>query len=288
MPQFDNRIFQIVLNYGTTQLTIDEGGYITASGQKFANALQDECTIQIANLQQQTRNLLATQLTPFNRDQARKSVTLSAGRVSTGLFPLYSGDIVECTPSQPPNIVLTIKSKTCQFFKNMLVAQSQNLTAPLSQITQQVASTMGLGTRFEATDKTIANYSYTGSAIKQVDKLGDAGAVDAYVDGQTLVVKDKGEPLKNETLVCSEQTGMIGIPELTEYGVRVKMLLAPTLKLGGSINLTSVLMPLLNGVYVIYKLGFEIASRDTNFYSIIEAAKYDIRAGAIGGLEGIQ
>jgi hypothetical protein len=287
MPQFDARIFSVVLSYGSTQLTLDGGLDIRASGQKFTNALQDECTITISNLMRATRDQLATQLTPFNLNQARKSIAISAGRVSTGLFLLYQGDIVECTPSQPPNITLTIKSKTCQFYKYNIVAQAQNVTAPLSQIVKNVAASMGLGTRFEATDTTVNNYSFTGAAIKQVDKIGECGVVDAFIDGQTLVVKNKGVALENEVQAIGQNTGMVGVPELTEYGVRVRCLLSPSIKLGGAIQLTSVLNPLLNGLYTIYKLGFEVCSRDTAFYHIVEASKYDIRAGAIGGIESV-
>lgn len=287
MPRFDDRIFQVVLNYGTTQLTLDGGLYLSASGQKYANALQDECTVVIANLKKETRDQLATQLTPFNYDQARKSIQLYAGRQSTGLFLLYSGDIVECTPSQPPNIMLTIKSKTAQFYKYDLVAQAQNTTAPLSQIAGGVALSMNLAAHFEATDRTIQNYSYTGSTLKQVDKLGQVGSVDAYVDGSTLVVKDRGAALKNTVLVLSKDTGMVGIPELTEYGIRVRCLLAPSVKLGGAVQLSSVLNPLIDGTYTIYKLGFEIASRDTAFYSIIEATKYPALFNAAIGVSNI-
>lgn len=288
MPQFDDRIIKVVLSYGTTQLTLGEGLYITASGQKYANAMQDECTITIANLKRETRDQLATQLTPFNMNQARKSVQLYAGRQSTGAFLLYSGDIVACTPSQPPNILLTIKSKTCQFYKYDLVAQANNVTAPLSQIAGNVASSMGLTPHFEATDRTIQNYSFTGATIKQVDALGQAGSVDAYVDGSTLVVKDRGVALTNTVLQLNQDTGMVGQPELTEYGFRALCMLTPSAKLGGAVELTSVSNPLLNGSYTIYKLGFEIASRDPAFYSVIEASKFPVPYGAAAGLGNMQ
>jgi len=276
MSQFDNRIFKVVLSYGTTELTLDGGLDITAQGQKFANALQDECTITIDNLQKETRDQLATQLTPFNMNQQRKTVQLYAGRVSTGLALVYQGDIVDCITGQPPDIRVTIKSKTCQFFKNDILAQSANVNAPLSGIAGTVAQSMGLSTKFEATDKTIANYSYTGSSIKQVNKLAESGGVDAFVDGGTLVVKNKGQALNNVSHTLSKDTGMIGVPQYTEYGVRVTCLWSPSVQLGGGLSLISELNPLLNGDYTIYKLGFNLASRDNPFYSIIEASKFPV------------
>ena len=71
----------------------------------------------------------------------------------------------------------------------------------------------------------------------------------------------------------SAQTGMIGIPELTEVGIRVRALLSNTCKIGGQIKLDCKSNPFLNDTYLIYQMGFEIASRDTPFYTIIEAAR---------------
>lgn len=274
--QFDNRIFQFILTYGTTKIILDGGLYITANGTKYANPLQDECTLLIANLKQDTRDHLLTQLTPFNLDQQRKTVSVYAGRVSTGLFLLYQGDITECTASQPPDIGLNIKSKTAQFYKMNILAQAQSITAPLSQIVNSAASSMGLTPQFQATDKQIANYNYTGSAAGQVDHIADLGSIDVYIDGTTLVCKNRGYPLNNVTHTLSSQTGLVGKPELTQYGVKATSLLAPSAKIGGKLSLTSTSNPLLNGDYTIYQMGFSIATRDVPFYTILEASKFPV------------
>lgn len=276
MSEFDDRIFRVELSYGTEQLVLDGGLHISASGTKYANSMQNDCHIKIDNLKKETRDHLGTQLTMFNYGQKRKHVKLFAGRVSTGLFLLYSGDIIECTASQPPDIQLSIKSKTCQFYKMDIISQSQNVTASASNIASGIGQSMGLPVRFEATDKTVQNYSYTGSALKQVDKLNSIGVYDAHIDNDILIVRDRGVPLRNISHVLSMQTGMIGVPELTEYGVRVKCLLTPTIKIGGQLELISLLNPFLNGKYTIYQMSFEVASRDTPFYCIIEASKYPV------------
>lgn len=274
MSLFDDRIFELELSYDQTVVTFDGKLNINATGTKFVDPTQNECTITIDNLKRDTRNQLATHLTPFNYSDKRKHVKLSAGRVSTGLFLMYEGDIVDCYPSQPPNIVLTIKSKTAQFFKNDVLAQSYAVSTPLSIISKDVAASMSLTHVFQATDRNIANYSYTGPTIKQINKLSDMGQVDAYIDDGNLVVKDRGVSLENISHSLSSETGMIGQPELTEYGVRVRCLLSPSVVLGGELDLISTSNPSLNGKYTIYRTGFQIASRDVPFYTIIEATRY--------------
>ncbi|WP_414826437.1 baseplate hub protein, partial [Yersinia pseudotuberculosis] len=82
--------------------------YISASGQKTAGSLQNECTIKIANLKQSDRNFLITETSPLNRPRRRKKIILFAGRKSYGTFKVFEGDIIGCTPSQPPDIMLTL------------------------------------------------------------------------------------------------------------------------------------------------------------------------------------
>lgn len=278
---FDDRIVKIVFTYGGNQTaTIDtsadpeNAAYIVASGTKFVDVTQNECTLQIANLSRDLRNALATNLTPFDYNQQRKSVQVWAGRKSTGMFLRYQGDIISAVPSQPPNIIMNIRSKTMQFFKNDIVAQSYAVTAPLSQIASDTAKSLGVNLRFEANDRNIANYAYSGSATGQLQRLGDLGPIDAYVDDNTLVCKNKGVALANTSCVLSKETGLIGQVELTEYGIRTRSLLSPGVVLGGTLTLDSSQNPSLNGNYTIYRTGFEIATRDVAFYDIIESTRY--------------
>ena len=126
---------------------------------------------------------------------------------------------------------------------------------------------------FEATDKQIANYSFSGATLRQVNALAEAGGVDAYLDDETLVVKDRGKPLRNRVKIIDNSTGMIGIPEATERGVSVRILFDLQTDLGGKIDLTSELNPALDGSYTIYKIDFDLASREAPWYLDIEASR---------------
>lgn len=282
MGAFDDRIFKVIFTYGETQVTIDtttgdtnNPPFITASGTMRANPLQNECSIQIANLSAELRNQLLTQLTPWNLNQERKSVQLFAGRVSTGFFLLYQGDITGCSASMPPDIILSIKSQANQWYKYDIIAQSQNVqNAAVSNIVQNAANGMGLTPRFEATDKQVSNYSYSGSRIKEIDNIAQLGSYDVYTTGNTLVCKDKGKPLAEASHTISAQTGMISTPQPTEYGARVVTLLTPGALIGGTFTLDSKINPLLNGDYTIYQYGFQIASRDAPFYTILDGTQH--------------
>lgn len=272
MPSFDPRILRIGIEVDG-QLRIYEGLWATATIQKFANPLQNEAEVKIANLSRDVRDYLLTETSPFNQSKKPKRITIEAGRESTGAARLFVGDITECTPSQPPDITLTLKAKTKQADKGLVVAVALGAQEKLSVAARGVASSLGLSLVFEAADKNIANYSFTGGALKQVAKLGEAGNVNAYVDDDRLIVKDYNAPLKETTSVLSASSGLIGIPELTEQGVKVKYLLDPKAALGGELELETEIYKAVNGKYVIYKLSYELASRDTAWYCVAECKR---------------
>lgn len=272
MNQLDPRILRVGVEIGG-RLKIYEGMNIVASGCKYANPTQNECEVRISNLDNATRDFLLTETSPFNKNRRRKLVRVEAGRRSTGTSLVFQGDITQATVSQPPDVTITLKALTGDYAKGNIVARATGAATPLRTIAQQVAADLGLVLVFEATDHQIANYSFTGGAIKQVNRLGELGRVNAFIDDGQLVVKNYNAPLKGNTRVLNLETGLIGIPEFTEQGVKARMLFDNQTRLGSGLLLRSVINPAVNGVYTVYKLNFELASRDTPFYYTAEAVR---------------
>lgn len=301
MNEIDPRIVKVSIEINGLLKTY-EGLAISATGCKYANSNQNDCEIKIANMDTVTRNYILTETSPFNKNRTPKKIILEVGRKSTGTFQLFTGDITSVTPSpassktkgtndnsdgankgggkgaaassaQPPDITITIRALTSDYLKGDIISTSQAGQAKLSQISQQVANELGLSLNYQAKERTIANYSFTGGKLNQVKKLNDFGYIDAYVDDGTLVVKDVNVPLNGRVRKLDLSSGMIGIPEITEQGVKVKFLLDNQTTLGGSLEITSQLNPAANGTYTIYKLSFDLASRDTPFYFIAEGQR---------------
>lgn len=272
--ELDPRILRVGIEVAG-KIKFYDGLHITASGTKYANPNQDECEVKISNLDKETHDYLLTETSPFNENRTPKRLIVEAGRVSTGKSTVYSGDITSAVGTQPPDIQVCIKAKTGNFQKGNIVGKSKNGKTPLSNIARDVANDLGVKLDFQATEKQISNYSHSGAALKQVDKLGTTGAVSAYVNNGTLYVKDINIPLKGKTRVLNLDTGMVGIPEFTEQGIKVKMLFDNQTDLGYGLQITSIMNPAANGLYIVYKLQFELATRETAFYLIAEATRAD-------------
>lgn len=272
--ELDPRLMRVGIEVGAGRIKwYDQKFAITASGTKYANPIQNECEVKINNLDTATKDYLLTETSPLNKNRTRKRLIVEAGRVSTGLALVYEGDICSTTGTQPPDVQVCIKAKTGDFQKGNVISRSKNGKTQLSTIAKGVAADLGLQLDFQAKDKQISNYSHSGAALKQVDRLGTTGAVDAYINNGVLVVKDLNIPLRSKVRVLSLETGLIGIPEFTEQGIKAKMLFDNQTDLGYGLDIKSVMNPAANGVYSVYKLGFELTSRDTPFYLIAEAVR---------------
>lgn len=271
MTQLDPRVIRVTIEVdGQTRTYTDLG--IRARGSKSAGVVRNEAEVTLFNLNRDTRNSILTDTSPFNRSRKRRRLIVEAGRERDGVFRIFEGEVLSASPSQPPDIALTIKAQTGGFQAGQIIARSGSAIEPLSSIARRVAEDLGVALTFEATDKQVANYAFTGAALRQVDALAACG-VNAYLDDETLVVKNRNEPLRNSVRVLNKDSGMVGIPEVTERGVKVTCLLDRHLILGGVVELDSELNPSVNGQYTINKLDFDVANRETPFYHIVEATR---------------
>lgn len=269
----DPRIIKVTVEVNGQLRTYSSPMNIVATGTKYGNALQNDATISIDNLEKSVQDYLLTETSPYNLNRTPKTITLEAGRESYGTAVIYRGNVVSIIVSQPPDITVTMKCLTGNFAKGNIVNNSLLGYNTYQDIAQKVAGDLSVNLNFQATNKNINNYNFTGSSLKQIELLGQMGNYNAFIDNDVLVVKDAFIPLTGTTRILNQSTGMIGIPEFTEQGLRVKFLLDNITTLGSGLEIQSDIYPAVNGQYVIYKLGFQIATRDTPFYYIAEAAR---------------
>lgn len=248
------------------QLHLYEGLRVSVTGTKYANPLQNECTIVMDGLNKETRDFLLTETSQFNNNRTPKRITVEVGRVSTGLFMLYTGDIISAQISSPPDVTLTISAKTNNANGGNIVTYSGRPLMQLSEIAEVVAANNSLRLDFQASDKNIANYTFNGAAAAQVADLQRAGNVRAFVDDGSLIVKDYNQVVRGRRRVVSMASGMVGIPKPTEQGVEVTYLIDGESSLGGQLTLNSKMNKSLNGDYVINQLKFEVSSHSDPFF----------------------
>jgi len=271
MQAFDNRLVALSITIAGETVTYDQSYYILATGTKYVNGNFAEGTVRIDNISKKTRDLIINKTSQWNPNFQPASITLSVGRQSSGSFVLFSGDAIASNPTQPPDIALILRSLSFSGVFAIPNAFSAAPTTNIQAIAQQVADSLGLTLKFQSTStRQIANYNFTGAAGKQIAKLAQLG-IWAYQDGDSLIVTDPyGARTDVETIDIDTNNGLIGVPEVTEIGARARVLITREINIGTKVNLTSKINPAVNGAYTVIKLMFEIASRDTPFYWILE------------------
>lgn len=262
---FDDRLLQIGVEVGGV-LKIYEGASMGVKFTKSTDPKQNACEVFIDDMAVETIDYLVTETSPWNPNTKPKLLTVLAGRTSTGVQRIFTGDITSSTPSMPPDRRLTMKGKTQENNKYVWQATKSTQTVQLSVLSKRIADDYGLRLVFEATDKTVANYLYNGPRAKQVQKLAQVGDIDVYIDDDALVVKDLGKALKGRAIVISSSTNMVGVPLPDEKGGKVRVMFDPNIKLGQAIVIQSDINKAMNGEYTIYAMTGSLMSRGQDWY----------------------
>lgn len=250
------------------KLTLYDNLKIKASGKKFTDPTQNEAEVIITGLNEATRNYILSETSPFTKKEKASRLTIEAGTKNKGLFLIFVGDITSAEISTPPDLNLTIKAKTNNSNFAKVVVNNGKPIQKLRDICEMVAINNTLKLDFKAKDKAVANYSYCGTASKQVKDLQEVGGVDCFIDNDTLFVKDKNKPLENRRRILNMNTGLVGVPKATEEGVEITYLIDDNSMIGGQITLESKFNKPLNGDYVIVDLSFDIENEGDNFFFI--------------------
>ena len=276
---FDDRLFDLQISLdGEVIANYDQSFYIIATGTRYTNGNFGECALQIDNISKTIRDYIITKTTPWAKSRQNAQIVLSVGRESYGTFVLFSGDMIGANVTQPPDIGLIFRAATGAATIGYANAIAASPSATFLSICQQVAANISaasplpvvLDFQSQFGNKIIGNYQFTGGVTNQVNKLMELEDVTAYIENGKLVVRDIGVPRQDVPIQINSQTGMIGVPQITELGVRVKMLIKNNVILGSPVTVTSVLNPMANGNFYVIKLAFEVASRDTPFYWIMD------------------
>ena len=199
-------------------------------------------SIQVYNLNRSNRNKIKEEFT---------KVRLYAGY--QGNVPLiFTGDIVYVTNEKAgPDLITNLfcgdalrsinestinkslpPGATTESILDELVGEMQGVTKGITE---------GLKDCLTKKRSLLRGLVLSGNVKDWLDKLSQNCGFDYSINNDVLEITIKDKPLNDEPIVIIKQdNGMIGSPELTEVGVKVKSLLLPQLKLGRRIEVKSI------------------------------------------------
>lgn len=187
---------------------------------------------------------------------------------------LFNGNIVNANPnltSKDYNIEL----KAINAIMSSTNSKSISLkNATLKSICQRLASDLGLILKYDNTiNKTIGDYSYNGTAFSQILKLRSyyPNEIDIFINDGFLIIQKQKALEKGKTFLLNSKTGLIGTPQPTATGCKIKSILNPELQVGNIIKLESKKIPQLNSFYKILELKHMGSNRTDMWVSEITA-----------------
>ena len=270
---FDPILLTATIEIGDKVVTFDQSFSITVKCSKFAGKKQNNAQVTIANISEDLRNKILMESSNFSKNRAKKHITIMAGRASIGMETIFFGDIASPVKiSQPPDITLSIESNTLNSSKFKTHSSSKNGSVKLSVLAKEIATELGLGLKLIAKDSTVQGFHHVGSQSELIVKLSEASRKNVFVDDSILIVREHNQPI-GAAVLCSSDSGMVGIPELNEHGVIITMLYNYAYRLGGQIQLKSKLNPTLDGNYHIFKIDYDLSSKGQNFLVRLECKR---------------
>lgn len=276
----NNRVcfFEIETNErGKRELKRLDGLAFRAKVSRKRGAVLSEANLSIANLTRSDVEYLTTYMSPYINPGIRKKINVYAGYDTTGYGRIFTGDIYKALPSDMPDTWLNIEAKSL-FYQNRVPISYSAQNISMQEAGKSVANQLGLDFEWQAdTQKTIDVFNFRGSKAQLIEKYNSFGDVVAFEDNGVLKVQNKNAKRgKGQIKLISKDTGMIGIPEPDQFGVKVKCLLDPSLACGDWIRVQSDRLKSVNGEYQIYTLDFDITSREQAFYCDIYAKNYGV------------
>lgn len=247
-------------------------------------------TIQIYNLNKSNRNKIKEEFT---------KIFLYAGY--EGNVPLiFTGSIVNITHEKngPDWITNLFCGTAIQAINNSTV----NKTLPPGQTTESIFNelvgemegvtkgvTEGLKDCITKKRSLLRGLVLSGNVKDWLDKLSQNCGFDYSINNDVIETTVKNKPLSDDPILeIRQDNGMIGSPELTEVGVKVKSLLLPQLKLSRRIEIKSIsakinignlvfreIPPTIgDGVYRADKIQHIGDTRGNDWFTNIEARKF--------------
>lgn len=246
--------------------------------------------IKVYNLKKSNRNLIKEEFTKIflyagYKDNAPlifsgNIVNITHEKVGPDwISNLFCGDALKTINESTINKTLP-PGATTESIMDELVGQMEGVTKGVTE---------GLKDCLTKKRSLLRGLVLSGNVKDWLTKLSQNCGFDYSINNDVLETTVKGKPLNDEPpVIVSQETGMIGSPELTEVGLKVKSLLLPHLKLGRRIEIKSIsnkinignlifrkVPPTLGeGTYRIDKITHSGDTRENNWFSEIDGRNF--------------
>lgn len=199
-------------------------------------------------------------------------VSILAGDAESGMSLVFHGNLQQAVVNMAQAPAISFDMTAYSWYDLAMTPvppASFSGAADVATIMSSIAAANGMLFENNGVSAVLSNPYFPGTALQQIKDCAQAAGINYVIDpvkaGQT------GGPGGNGTLaiwprfgnragkppLISPQTGMIGYPRYTAYGIDVDMLFNPNLLFGGELQVQSSLTPAC-GTWTIYSISHSI------------------------------
>jgi hypothetical protein len=251
---------------GSDTVTLKELRVI-ASVKNAGQPSQSTLTMQVYGMKLETMNKLAT-LGLVQQQIRRNFVTVLAGEEGSPLSQIFKGTILQAWADfqNMPEVAFHVEAQVGAFEQVVAATPiSINGSADVVELMKGLASQMGLS--FEnngiSNNKIASPYLY-GAPIEQASMVARAAGINWFIDGDVLAIWPRNGSRGGTIPLVSPDTGLVGYPNFTSYGIALKTLFNPQIRANAEIKVETSLENVAtlngNGIWTVYSLDHELES----------------------------
>lgn len=201
---------------------------------------------------------------------ARNSVAVFAGDEVDGLSLAFSGSITQASAdfNAAPDVSFKIEAMTGYF--GAITPQSPTAVKgaqPAADFIAMQAQKAGFTFQNDGVSAQLNNAIFNGSPVAQARAAARQIGAELIIDDDVMILSPAGGAGKNagggrgNAVLLNKDTGLLGYPVLSNEGVQLKALYNPAFRLGGLVEVESI-VPKASGTWRIIKLTHDLAAFD--------------------------
>lgn len=234
-------------------------------------------SLRVFGLTPDLMNELVTLGTPIAQTR-RNTITVMAGDDESGMQVVFIGTIqtawADMNGAPETSLIVTAAAGALEAMRP-IPPTSVDGGADVAVLMASLARQAGLS--FENTGVTtrIANPYLSGTAVDQIQSLATATGINYEIDKNTLAIWPKGGERGGLVPLVSPETGLIGWPSFTQYGLAFTTLFNSNYQFGGRIRVQSELKSA-DGDWYVYMIIHELSAEtpDGAWYTHMECVQY--------------
>jgi hypothetical protein len=218
-------------------------------------------------------------LVPLNAGR-NNIVTIQAGDAINGMATVFKGNTITAWAdlSDMPETFLEINAQTGAIEAMTPVPPSSFPNgADVATVMSGLATLMGRKLENNNVRIQLPPSYFSGTALAQAHACARAARIEMYVseDGLTLAIWPRNSNRAGAIPLISPATGMLGYPQYTSNGAKIRTIFNPSIVFGGQIQVQSSVQPA-NGIWKVNDVVDNLSSQMPGgpWFSDIQATKY--------------